>query len=247
MPRSVETRPQPSLPCESRLFPPLFTFPVSAYELRTAGSPDWLLPEELASIRAAVPARVAEFAAGRRCAREAMRAYGIEVDAPLLRGTHRQPLWPVGLRGSITHTEGYCAAVVARAGDCAGLGIDVERCGRVEPPLWPALFDASELAALQLLAPAPRETLATLLFAVKEAFFKSQFALSAAVPDFTDVTFRVTGPLAENGTLELVHVSDSRLAGFVKRSTFRYALNGPFALTAAVIQHVSCDDHLRMG
>lgn len=237
----MKHRTQPSLPCASRLLPALFAFPVNAYELSTPGSPDWLLPEELASIRAAVPARIAEFAAGRRCARDAMRELGIAADAPLLRGAHREPLWPTGLRGSITHTEGYCAAVVARAGDCAGLGIDAERCGRVGVDLWPLLFDATEIAALQALEPIPCATLATLLFAVKEAFFKSQFALSAAVPAFTDVVFRATEPLAGQGTLELVRVSDSRLAGFAARSTFRYVLHGPFALVGAAIHHADHD------
>lgn len=226
-----------TLPSVSRQFPALFALPVCAYELSTPGSPDWLLPEELASIRGAVPARTAEFAAGRRCAHAAMQAFGIAAGTPLLRGTHREPLWPTGLRGSITHTAGYCAAVVAHAGHCAGIGIDAEHCERVGPELWPVLFDATEVAALRALEPTACAALATLLFAVKEAFFKSQFALTAAVPDFTDVAFRTQGPLAQQGTLDLVRVSDSRLAGLAPRSAFRYALHGPFALAAATVHH----------
>lgn len=222
-------------PSVSRLLPALFALPVSAYELSSPGSPDWLLPEELASIRGAVPARIAEFAAGRQCARAAMQALGIAAHTPLLRGAHREPLWPTGLRGSITHTAGYCAAVVAHANHCAGIGIDAEHCGRVGPELWPALFDATEVAALRALEPAACAALATLLFAVKEAFFKSQFALTAAVPDFTDVAFRTQGRLAQRGALDLVRVSDPRLAGLAARSTFRYALHGPFALAAATV------------
>ena len=41
-------------------------------------------------------------------------------------GAKREPLWPAGVVGSITHCDGYRAAAVARATDLATVGIDAE-------------------------------------------------------------------------------------------------------------------------
>ncbi|MBV8619480.1 MAG: 4'-phosphopantetheinyl transferase superfamily protein [Curvibacter sp.] len=235
MTHTGDASPPTAQPCESGLVRALFAIPVQAMELRDRGLPAWLLPEERDSIAGAVPSRIEEFAAGRRCARDAMRAFGLDTPGPLRRGPHREPLWPAGLVGSITHTEGFCAAVVASARACAGLGIDAERCGRLGPGLWPLLFDATEQAALRALSPPDQDRLATVLFAAKEALFKSQFALSAAVPEFTDVCLRLAAPLADSGSLELVAVRDARLEPWAGRSRFRYALQGPFALAGALI------------
>jgi len=239
----VEDTPLPQPPEGSTsLFQALFAFPVSACELRGLGSPQTLLPAERDSLHGAVPARIAEFAAGRHCAHQALQAFGVAADVPLLRGPHREPLWPADLVGSITHTAGYCAAVVAPASACAGLGIDAEHCGQVGPELWPLLFDASERALLQALEPLARDQLATVLFAAKEAFFKSHFRLSATMPEFTDMALRPTRPLAAQGTLELIRIGDARVATWARHTSFRYALHGPLALASATVHHVTPRD-----
>lgn len=236
----VDDTPLPQPPEGSTsLFQALFAFPVSACELRGPGSPQALLPAERDSLHGAVPARIAEFAAGRHCAHQALQALGVAADVPLLRGPHREPLWPAGWVGSITHTTGYCAAVVAPASACAGLGIDAEHCGRVGPELWPMLFDASELAQLHSLQPLARDRLATVLFAAKEAFFKSHFRLSGAMTEFTDMALRPTAPWAEQGRLELIRVGDARVAACARHATLRYALQGPLALASATVHHTA--------
>jgi len=234
----VEDMPLPPPPeGRSSLFQALFEFPVSACELRGVGSPQNLLPAERDSIAGAVPARIAEFAAGRHCAHQALQAFGVAADVPLLRGPRREPLWPAGLVGSITHTAGYCAAVVAPASACAGLGIDAEHCGQVGTELWPLLFDASELALLRAQDPLNNGHLATVLFAVKEAFFKSHFRLSGAMPEFTDIALRPTAPWAEQGTVELIRVGDARVAAWARHASLRYALHGPMVLASATLPH----------
>ncbi|WP_423832395.1 hypothetical protein [Streptomyces manipurensis] len=74
--------------------------------------------------------RRAQFATARACARRALAGLGREPVA-LLPGPGGAPQWPSGVVGSITHCEGYRAAVAAPAGVVAALGIDAEPAGAV--------------------------------------------------------------------------------------------------------------------
>jgi enterobactin synthetase component D len=84
-----------------------------------------LCPEEEILIEGAVEKRQKEFRAGRHAAHKALE----QLQAPwrpLLRGDMRQPIWPTGYLGSITHCHDACVAVCAKKGDMFGLGVDVE-------------------------------------------------------------------------------------------------------------------------
>src|SRR5579859_6821488 len=85
-----------------------------------------LFPEEAALVAGAVEKRRREFAAGRACARRALRALGLTT-VPILSGGSREPVWPAGVVGAITHSAGLCAAAVGRQSEYAGIGIDLER------------------------------------------------------------------------------------------------------------------------
>lgn len=91
---------------------------------------------ERALVAWAAPARRREFLAGRACAHAALRAIGREEGLAVGRGVMREPLWPAGVVGSISHAGGLAGAVVARTADAWGLGLDIER---LEPPLDAAL------------------------------------------------------------------------------------------------------------
>src|SRR5262245_29080334 len=81
-----------------------------------------LAAEEEAALGPACEVRVREFTLGRLCARRALEALG-HAPVPILRGPGREPLWPDGLVGSITHTRRYCAAVVAPRTRLVSVGI----------------------------------------------------------------------------------------------------------------------------
>lgn len=221
-------------PGPSALLLRLFPFPVFASEYRGIGDVDWLLPEENTLMQRARAARVAEFAAGRACARYALRQLGF-AQHPLLRGAHREPLWPPGVVGSITHTSGFCGAAVASREHCAGLGIDAERLGRIERHLWPALFSASEHDDLARCPASLRDRMATVLFSAKEAFFKCQFVLTGAVPEFDSVRLRIADATATSGDVELLGSSDARLGEMRFPLRGRYELSDGMAVTAMVI------------
>ena len=173
-------------------------------------------------IRDSVPTRQAEFLAGRLCARMALARYGLH-NHVVRSGTHREPLWPPGMIGSITHNAGRAAAVACPAGSLGGIGIDLET--RIGP-------DA--LAAVAALAVSPREydylralagsepvdQLLTVVFSAKESFFKAAFGRVGAYFDFDaaevlaiapgarTLALRCTGSLGpglEAGTVHVPH------------------------------------------
>lgn len=123
------------------------------------------------AVAAAVPARRQEFLQGRACAHAALWALGLD-GGPIGVGDRRQPLWPDGVVGAISHGGGLAAAAVARASDAWGLGLDLELR---EPPLDRELVELlltpTERARLRAAGGAGRE-LAKLLFSAKESVYK---------------------------------------------------------------------------
>jgi 4'-phosphopantetheinyl transferase EntD len=184
----VSTNPQsvdnPSI--LSPLLASLFPAGVVVAELRKPGDPALLLPAESAHLGRAVAKRVQEFAAGRLCARRALHEYGIDGFALSVAGD-RRPVWPPGFVGSITHTAGLCAAVVADSRIVAAVGIDNEIVGHVTPDIWPAICVADEAAWVDSLKPAEQAAAVTLIFSAKEAFYKCQFPMTGEWLDFHDL------------------------------------------------------------
>ncbi len=173
----------------SATFASLFPSGVVAAELRAPGDASLLLPAEAQDMSNAVPKRMQEFAAGRLCARRALAEFGV-ADFPIRVARDRQPLWPGFLVGSITHTAGICAAVVAERARLIALGVDTEAVGAVKAELWPTICVSAETAWLDTLDPAQRAAAATLIFSAKEAFYKCQYPLVGEWLNFHDL--RVT-------------------------------------------------------
>jgi len=164
----------------------LFAPGAVAYQTHDTVSADTLLPEERDTLLRAVQKRVQEFAAGRACARAALVQLGFGAVA-LPPGADRVPRWPDGATGSITHTDGYCAAVVAPTGQIRALGLDAEPQDSVKPHLWRRICTPEELATLQAQDEAHGRMAATLLFSAKEAFYKCQHALTGQWLGFSDI------------------------------------------------------------
>jgi 4'-phosphopantetheinyl transferase EntD len=164
----------------------LFPVGVIAAEMREPGSAADLWPAEAECVRRAVSKRVLEFAAGRACARRALHELGID-DFVLLAAEDRQPLWPPTIVGSITHTEGFCAAVVAPRTLLAGVGIDSEQVRKVTGDLWPTICRPEEASWCRSLPEQQQTPAAAMLFAAKEAFYKCQYPLTGEWLDFHDL------------------------------------------------------------
>ena len=131
-----------------------------------------------ASIQRSVAKRQAEFLAGRVCARAALQQLeGLDC-VPAI-GEDRAPVWPAHISGSITHSTGRAAAIVANKAHWRGLGMDLENLLNFER----AERLAGEILTppeLQRMAAAGSEHLAllvTLTFSVKESLFKALYPI----------------------------------------------------------------------
>jgi 4'-phosphopantetheinyl transferase EntD len=155
-----------------------------------------LFPEEREHIAHAVAKRRVEFAAVRRCARKALQELGYP-PVPILPGEQREPRWPEGVVGSMTHCAGYCAAAVARSGEVSALGIDAE----VHAPLPEGVLDLisleSERALLaELTGRVPGAVhWDRVLFSAKESVYKAWFPLTRRWLGFeqADIELRMDG------------------------------------------------------
>ena len=200
---------------------------VIAFEIHGAGSPEDLFPSERECVARAVPKRVNEFAAGRVCARAALAASGFE-PAPLLVADDRTPIWPAGAVGSITHTAGYCVAVVSLQNRLAGIGVDVEQLGHVKPSLWHMTMRPEEISALDSLDETQRLRTASILFSAKEAFYKCQYALTRQWLGFEDVRVTVATDTFELDIVNATHPIHAVRAQW----TGRFSVNDRFVVTA---------------
>jgi 4'-phosphopantetheinyl transferase EntD len=180
------------------LFPP----GAVAADLREPGDPELLLPAEAVHVGRAVRKRVEEFAAGRLCARRALAEFGI-VDFAIKAADDRQPIWPDSIVGSITHTRGYGAAVVAERRSAAALGLDSEVVGDVNAQIWPSICVPTETAWIESLPASEQAAAVTLIFSAKEAFYKCQYALVRERLNFRDVRVEVAAWGASSGVYRI--------------------------------------------
>ncbi len=183
----------PSLMIQS-LFPP----EVVTQEMTVAALVEDLHPAERAYVDHSGLRRRLDFAGGRVCARRALAQLGIG-DSPVLMGEQGEPVWPTGIVGSIAHSDGRCAAAVARRQRIRSLGLDLERLSAFEAGVTQLVCTAPELEWVQSLPDARRSMAVSLLFSAKECFYKCQFPLTRRWLDFHDVSIRV---FPEDGAFE---------------------------------------------
>ncbi|MQS35757.1 4'-phosphopantetheinyl transferase family protein [Streptomyces katsurahamanus] len=143
--------------------------------------------EEEPLLRALSPGRRPHFIVGRMAAARALRALG--ADGPVLRDG-RRPVFPAGVRGSISHCVGPIGACFASANPrVVAVGTDLERTDRLS-------WDAAHLVCTPReydwarRARRPESRLAV-VFSAKEAVYKALSALETPEPVFHDVELRV--------------------------------------------------------
>jgi 4'-phosphopantetheinyl transferase EntD len=209
--------------------------PADVVAVESYADVDDLFPEEAALVARAVEKRRREFATVRWCARKALAELGCPA-APILSGPKREPLWPDGVIGSLTHCDGYRAAAVARAGRLAAVGIDAEPHGELPEGVLEVVARPEEIPVLaELRSQYPATHWDKVMFSAKESVYKAWFPLARRWLDFQDATVRFE-PEARTFVAELAQVGPVVGGVALTRMRGRFAVGGGFVVTAVVVE-----------
>ncbi|WP_164503685.1 4'-phosphopantetheinyl transferase family protein [Pleionea sediminis] len=134
-----------------------------------------------------VSKRQTEFLAGRYVAREALTKIGLrgEDDLEIKIGKHREPIWPEGIIGSITHSSSKAICLLAKTRDADSLGIDVEKI--ISPD---KVNDIASIVCIESEIDLVTSNgfdmsrALTLIFSAKESIFKALYAKVGKFFDF---------------------------------------------------------------
>jgi len=123
-----------------------------------------------------VPKRQAEYLFGRVAARRALADLGWP-EAQVGTGPQREPLWPDGVLGAITHTDTFAAATALRAGGFRGIGIDIEAALAPEAMASTEHYAMSqqELQVLRAQSALAYPLALAIAFSAKESIYKALF------------------------------------------------------------------------
>ncbi|MFJ8310485.1 MULTISPECIES: 4'-phosphopantetheinyl transferase [unclassified Streptomyces] len=184
-----------------------------------------LHPDEERLLDALPAGQRADFAAGRLAAARALAALG--TGGPVLRAG-RRPLFPTGVRGSISHCTGHIGVCIASTNPAVvATGIDLERTDRL-----------SRGAARLVCTPREREWIArarrpesrlSVLFSAKEAIYKALSGLSPRDPVFHDVELHLNRGELTVGLPPGLLPERHRLTGWVQ------LLSGSYVLTSVAV------------
>lgn len=151
---------------------------------RIADYSNHLLPVELPLLEGRTPRRRDEFSSGRYCARRAMAARGMP-EGPVSIGADRAPVWPSGMKGSLTHSRQLVGAAVSES--LLGLGIDLEHFGRLSRRAAERILTAAEIQELDADGEVGFLHRATILFSAKEAVYKAIYPMAGLYVGYREV------------------------------------------------------------
>lgn len=190
-----------------------------------------------ASLQHSVVKRQAEFLAGRLAAARALRHYGLEQQQIAI-GRQREPLWPAGYVGSISHTQGFAAAIVRPETEFVGLGLDLEArlSAASQQAMLSVVVNSLEQQRLsQATDLLTQADLLTLVFSAKESFFKAAYPQVQDYFDFDALEFlRLDHPTQTLYFRCATPLSQSLVLGSEIAATYQW-LNQDLVLTSVCL------------
>ena len=131
--------------------------------------------------------RKEHYRSGRICAGEVLSKLGT-IGQPVLRDPQtREPLWPEGISGAITHSGNWAAAAAGKTSDVSGIGIDLEDLERqVDSRISRHVCIPEEQKWLQECGEDFLEQYLKIIFSAKESIFKAFFPYSRTYLHFHD-------------------------------------------------------------
>ena len=131
--------------------------------------------------------RKEHYRSGRICAGEVLSKLGT-LGQPVLRDPQtREPLWPEGISGAITHSGKWAAAAAGKTSDVSGIGIDLEDLERqVDSRISRHVCIPEEQKWLQECGEDLLEQNLKIIFSAKESIFKAFFPYTRTYLHFHD-------------------------------------------------------------
>ena len=131
--------------------------------------------------------RKEHYRSGRICAGEVLSKLGT-LGQPVLRDPQtREPLWPEGISGAITHSGNWAAAAAGKTSDVSGIGIDLEDLERqVDSRISRHVCIPEEQKWLQECGEDFLEQNLKIIFSAKESIFKAFFPYTRTYLHFYD-------------------------------------------------------------
>ena len=131
--------------------------------------------------------RKEHYRSGRICAGEVLSKLGT-LGQPVLREPQtREPLWPEGISGAITHSGKWAAAAAGKTSDVSGIGIDLEDLERqVDSRISRHVCIPEEQKWLQECGEECLEQNLKIIFSAKESIFKAFFPYTRTYLHFHD-------------------------------------------------------------
>ena len=131
--------------------------------------------------------RKEHYRSGRICAGEVLSKLGT-LGQPVLRDPQtREPLWPEGISGAITHSGKWAAAAAGKTSDVSGIGIDLEDLERqVDSRISRHVCIPEEQKWLQEWGEDFLEQNLKIIFSAKESIFKAFFPYTRTYLHFHD-------------------------------------------------------------
>tara|TARA_B100000401_G_scaffold265757_1_gene180906 strand:- start:6 stop:722 length:717 start_codon:yes stop_codon:yes gene_type:complete len=131
--------------------------------------------------------RKEHYRSGRICAGEVLSKLGT-LGQPVLRDPQtREPLWPEGISGAITHSGNWAAAAAGKTSDVSGIGIDLEDLERqVDSRISRHVCIPEEQKWLQECGEDFLEQNLKIIFSAKESIFKAFFPYTRTYLHFHD-------------------------------------------------------------
>ena len=140
--------------------------------------------------------RKEHYRSGRICAGEVLSKLGT-LGQPVLRDPQtREPLWPEGISGAITHSGKWAAAAAGKTSDVSGIGIDLEDLERrVDHKISRHVCLPEEQKWLQECGEDFLEQNLKIIFSAKESIFKAFFPYTRTYLHFHDARILMEQPL----------------------------------------------------
>lgn len=217
------------------LFPPY----VAVVAATPADADESLLAiDEARHLPPMVAVRRREYTMGRNAARRALARLGVPPASIGRRDPDRDPEWPDGIVGSISHSHGVAVAACARASDVLAIGLDVERAGPLGDDIVREICRDEELDALRGAEPPSPSDWPKLLFAVKEAGYKAWFPRTRTPLEFHAMHVTLD-PQARCFSASVHHAATAHLSDAPWVLEGRFGWNADIVLAGAVLQRAT--------